>query len=220
MLTGKDTEIKTVTDDPLGKVISLVSAAQSDDPYITLDYAALTESLMLAPVTADKAAYAVLKIKNVSLNNTAVELSVNGSDKAVTALLEDGNDWQYVVFKLSDAGFAGELTSLRIDWEKAANEAGNTAYLADIFFVSTEEQADALAKGQYIFPVQPVIEPETEAPTEEVTDPETDPENDTSDTAVTESETPEGGCRAALGTTSAVILTACAAFVALRKREN
>ena len=220
VLTGKDTEIKTVTDDPLGKVISLVSAAQSDDPYITLDYAALTESLMLAPVTADKAAYAVLKIKNVSLNNTAVELSVNGSDKAVTALLEDGNDWQYVVFKLSDAGFAGELTSLRIDWEKAANEAGNTAYLADIFFVSTEEQADALAKGQYIFPVQPVIEPETEAPTEEVTDPETDPENDTSDTAVTESETPEGGCRAALGTTSAVILTACAAFVALRKREN
>ena len=156
VLTGKDTEIKTVTDDPLGKVISLTSTAQSDDPYITLDYAALTESLMLAPVTADKATYAVLKIKNISLNNTAVELSVNGSDKAVTVLLEDGNDWQYLVFDLTEAGFAGELTSLRIDWEKAANEAGNTAYLADIFFVSTEGQVDALTKGQYIFPVQPV----------------------------------------------------------------
>ena len=175
---------------------------------------------MLAPVTADKAAYAVLKIKNISMNNTAVELSVNGSDKAVTALLEDGNDWQYVVFKLSDVGFAGELTSLRIDWEKAANEAGNTAYLADIFFVSTEEQADALTKGQYIFPVQPVIEPETEAPTEEVTDPETTPDADTTEAATTETQAPEGGCKASVGLTSAAILAACAAFVALRKRED
>ena len=220
VLTGSDTEIKTVTDGDFGQVLSLVSSAKSDDPYITLDYAALTESLKLAPVTADKAAYAVLKIKNVSMNNTAVELSVNGSDKAVTALLEDGNDWQYVVFQLSDAGFAGELTSLRIDWEKAANEAGNTAYLADIFFVATEEQADALAKGQYIFPVQPVIEPETEAPTEEGTDPDTAPDGDTSDTDATETEAPEGGCKASVGMTAAVILAACAAFVLARKKED
>ena len=224
VLTGKDTEIKTITDGEFGKVLSLTSTAQSDDPYITLDYAALMESLRLAPVTADKAAYAILKIKNISMNNTAVELSVNGSDKAVTALLEDGNDWQYVVFKLSDAGLAGELTSLRIDWEKAANEAGNTAYLADIFFVSTEEQADALTKGQYIFPIQPVIEPETEpeteAPTEEVTDPETTPDADTTEAATTETQAPEGGCKASVGLTSAAILAACAAFVALRKRED
>lgn len=220
VLTGKDTEIKTITDGEFGKVLSLTSTAQSDDPYITLDYAAVMGSLRLAPVTADKAAYAVLKIKNISMNNTAVELSVNGSDKAVTALLEDGNDWQYVVFKLSDADFAGELTSLRIDWEKAANEAGNTAYLADIFFVSTEEQADALTKGQYIFPVQPVIEPETEAPTEEVTDPETTPDADTTEAATTETQAPESGCKASVGLTSAAILAACAAFVALRKRED
>jgi hypothetical protein len=180
-------------------------------------------------VTADKAAYAVLKIKNVSLNNTAVELSVNGSDKAVTALLEDGNDWQYVVFKLSDANLAGELTALRIDWEKAANEAGNTAYLADIFFVSTEEQADALAKGQYIFPVQPVIEPETEAPTEEATDPETTPEENTEATT-TETEAPTGGCRSALNEGTVWILVLCglgigvkallAAAVNLKKEKN
>lgn len=220
VLTGSDTEIKTVTDGDFGKVLSLTSTAQSDDPSITLDYAALMESLRLAPVTADKAAYAVLKIKNISMNNTAVELSFNGSDKAVTALLEDGNDWQYLVFKLTDAGFAGELTSLRIDWEKAANEAGNTAYLADIFFVATEEQADALAEGQYIFPVQPVIEPETEAPTEDLTDPESAPEGDATEGDATETQAPEGGCTASVGITSAAILAACAAFVALRKRED
>lgn len=218
-LTGKDTEIKTVTDDPLGKVISLTSTAQSDDPYITLDYAALMQSLRLAPVTADKAAYAVLKVKNVSLNNTAVDLSFNGSDKAVTVLLEDGNDWQYLVFDLTEAGFAGELTSLRIDWEKAANEAGNTMLLADIFFVSTEEQVDALTHGQYIFPVQPVMEPETEAPSDPSADENTDPSDTRSDTE-TPTEKPVGGCKASVGMTAATILAACAAFVALRKRED
>ena len=219
VLTGNDTEIKAVTDGDFGQVLSLVSSAKSDDPYITLDYAALTESLKLAPVTANKAAYAVLKIKNVSMNNTAVELSVNGSEQKVTALLENGNNWQYLVFRLSDAGLAGELTSLRIDWEKAANEAGNTAYLADIFFVATEEQADALAKGQYIFPVQPVIVPETEAPTEEATDPESAPDADTTETDATETEAPEWGCKASVGMTAA-ILAACAAFVLARKKED
>ena len=219
VLTGKDTEIKTVTDETCGAVLSLTSTAQSDDPYITLDYAALMESLRLAPVTADKAAYAVLKVKNVSLNNTAVDLSVNGSDKAVTVLLEDGNDWQYLVFDLTEAGFAGELTSLRIDWEKAANEAGNTMLLADIFFVSTEEQVDALTHGQYIFPVQPVMEPETEAPSEPSADENADPSDTRSDTE-TPTEKPVGGCKASVGMTAATILAACAAFVALRKRED
>ena len=218
-LTGKDTEIKTVTDETCGAVLSLTSTDQSDDPYITLDYAALMESLRLAPVTADKAAYAVLKVKNVSLNNTAVDLSVNGSDKAVTVLLEDGNDWQYLVFDLIEAGFAGELTSLRIDWEKAANEAGNTMLLADIFFVSTAEQVDALTHGQYIFPVQPVMEPETEAPSDPSADENADPSDTRSDTE-TPTEKPVGGCKASVGMTAATILAACAAFVALRKRED
>ena len=218
-LTGKDTEIKTVTDETCGAVLSLTSTDQSDDPYITLDYAALMESLRLAPVTADKAAYAVLKVKNVSLNNTAVDLSVNGSDKAVTVLLEDGNDWQYLVFDLTEAGFAGELTSLRIDWEKAANEAGNTMLLADIFFVSTAEQVDALTHGQYIFPVQPVMEPETEAPSDPSADENADPSDTRSDTE-TPTEKPVGGCKASVGMTAATILAACAAFVALRKRED
>ena len=133
--------------------------------------------------------------------------------------MENGNNCQYLVFQLSDTGLAGKLTSLRIDWEKAANEAGNTAYLADIFFVATEEQADALAMGQYIFPVQPVIVPETEAPTEEATNPESAPDADTSETDATETEAPEWGCKASVGMTAA-ILAACAAFVLVRKKED
>lgn len=220
-LTGKDTEIKTITDEACGTVLSLISTAQSDDPYITLDYAALVKLLKLSPVTADKAAYAVLKLRNVSaLDLTTVELCINGSGKRVSGLCESGSEWQYLVFDLTEAGFAGELTSLRIDWEKLANEAGNTMLLADIFFVSTEEQADALTKGLYIFPVQPVIEPETEAPTEEITDSETAPEGNTADTDSAETGASEGGCQTSVGTVSLVLLTVCAAFAGLRKRED
>ena len=91
--------------------------------------------------------------------------------------------------------------------------------LADIFFVSTEEQVDALTHGQYIFPVQPVMEPETEAPSEPSADENADPSDTPSDTE-TPTEKPVGGCKASVGMTAATILAACAAFVALRKRED
>lgn len=218
-LTGGDTEIGQITDGDLGQALSLVSTAESSDPYITLDYAALTEALRLAPVTAEQAVYAVLKIKNVSMNNTAVELSCNGSEESVTALMAEGNEWQYLVFEFSDAGLAGELSTLRIDWEKAASEAGNTAYLAEIFFASTEEQVDALTAGRYIYPTQPLLEPETEAPTEEPTAPETAPDEDATEADTAETEAQGSGCNAVMGMASVGALAAVAC-VAWKKKED
>ena len=65
-----------------------------------------------------------------------------------------------------------------------------------------------------------MIEPETEAPTEEGTDPDTAPDADTSDTDATETEAPEGGCKASVGMTAAAITALCAAFVIARKKED
>ena len=216
-LIGNDTEIRHVTDPDVGKVLSLVSTAESADPYVTLDYAALTDSLRLASVTADKAVYAVLKVKNISMNNTAMELYINGSDKGVSVLLAEGTDWQYAVFDLTEAGFTGELSTLRIDWEKAANEPGNTMYLADIFFASTEEQAKALAEGIYVYPAQPTLEPDTNPPTDSETSPEgsRDPES-----GVIGTEAPHSGCSASVSLTALSVLSACVACVALGKRKD
>ena len=217
LLTGTDTEIKLVTDDEFGKVLSLTSTAKSSDPYVTLDYDALMESLMLAPVSGETAKYAVLKVKNVSMNNTALELSCNGSDKAVTVVLKSGNDWQYVILNLAEAELTGDLASLRIDWEKAADDAGNTMYLADIFFVANKDQAEALADGAYIFPTQELLEPETEAPTEEVTDPAID----TAEGTEAPNDANNGGCSSVLALTSLVSLTAVGtAVTVLRKKED
>ena len=221
VLTGKDTEIKTVTDEAFGSVLSLTSTAKSDDPYVTLDYAALMQSLMLAPVKGETAKYAVLKVKNVSMNNTALELSFNGKETSVSALLESGNDWQYLVIDLSEGGFTGDLTTLRIDWEKAADDAGNTMYLADIFFVAHKEQAEALTADAYVFPTQKKLEPETEAPTEAPSDDTTESAeaSDTTSAEETTAEAAESGCGASLAMISMVMVAACA-VVALRKKED
>ena len=219
LFTAADTEITLITDGDFGKALSLVSTAESADPYVTLDYAALMESLLLAPVKGETAKYAVLKVKNVSMNNTAVELSFNGGENKTTALLADGNDWQYLVFDLTESGFTGDLTSLRIDWEKAASEAGNTMYLADVFFVAHEAQAEALANGLYILPAQEHLEPETEAPTETEAEVTTAWDGNAEDTDATTE--PAKGCFSALAVTSLTgLAAACAAVAALRKKED
>ena len=118
-------------------------------------------------------------------------------------------------------GFTGDLTTLRIDWEKAADDAGNTMYLADIFFVAHKEQAEALTADAYVFPTQKKLEPETEAPTEAPSDDMTE-SADASDTTAAEettAEAAESGCGASLAMTSMVMVAACA-VVALRKKEE
>ena len=225
-----DTAVKLITNGDHGRVLSLISTAKSADPYVTLSYGMLMKSLRLAPVTGKQAAYAVLKVRNISMNDTSIELYLNGTDHKATAELATGNDWQYVVFDLTDTGFAGELSTLRIDWGKTANGAGNTMYLSDICFVSNSEQAKALTEGRYIYPTQKLLEPETEPPTGEPptgepTDPETQPEDDPpspeGETTAEETSAPAEGCFAVVGATSLVgLVAACAAYVALKKRED
>lgn len=217
-----DTEVKLFTDGDNGKVLSFVSTAESADPYVTLPYGELMKSLRLAPVTGDKAAFAVLCVRNVSMNNTAVELSFNGSDKKVTALLAEGNEWQYVVFDLSEAGFDGVLETLRIDWEKAANEAGNTMYVSDIYFAPNAAVKDALVSGKYVYPTQELLEPETEPPTEAPTEPETNSsEGNTTEGDTADGTKPADGCGSVVGFSAlASVAVACIAAVALKKKED
>ena len=218
VLTGSDTKIESGIDDVCGKVLFLTSTAQSADPFITLDYGRLMSSLRLPSVTADQAAYVVLKVKNVSMNNTALELSCNGSDQRATVLLADGNDWQYVAIPLEGL-FEGELCSLRIDWEKAADKEGNTMYIADILFAANQEQKNALCSGGYIYPAQELLEPETEPPTEAPTSPVTEPATNPGSDSETQAASAEG-CASALGIASlAGLTTVCAAVLLLRKKE-
>ncbi|MBQ9151549.1 MAG: CHAP domain-containing protein [Clostridia bacterium] len=229
-----DTEVKLAEDETEGKALAFVSTAKSSDPYVVLPYGDLCKSLRLAPVSGDTVAYVILRVKDVSMNNVAVELYFNGQSSKATALLTVSDEWQYVVFNLADRGFEGDLDTLRIDWQKAASEAGNTMLLSDIFFASSEAVKDAILDGKYVYPVQELLEPETEPPTEVPTDPVTEPQTEvgtsngsSDDTHVTEGNTSEEtqpaktGCFAVVGGSAWLGLAILVCLpVVLKKKED
>ncbi len=213
-----DTEVKIFEDETLGKVLSFVSTAQSSDPYVTLPYADICNALRLAPVNGETVKYVILRVKDVSMNNVAVEISINGKDHSSPVTLAGNNDWQYIVFDLTENGFEGNLETLRIDWQKAANEAGNTMLISDILFASSEAFKDAILEGKYVYPTQELLEPETEAPTEAPTEPVTAPADET--TADEETQASALGCASSLTAASALIALAWIALPMLIKKKD
>jgi hypothetical protein len=156
------------------------------------------------------------------MNNVAVEISINGNDHSSPVTLAGNNDWQYIVFDLTENGFEGDLQTMRIDWQKAANEAGNTMLISDIFFASSEAFKDAILEGKYVYPIQEILEPETEAPTEAPTDPVTAPEVETSEDTSDGGDTKALGCASSLATASAiaVALAGMALPLLIKKKED
>ena len=218
-----DTEVKAVDDEIAGKVLSFVSTAQSADPYVTLPYGDLCKAMRLAPVNGETVKYIILRVKDVSMNNIAMELSCNGTDAKASTLLSVSEDWQYAVFNLSSNGFTGDLDTLRIDWQKAANEAGNTMLISDVYFASSEAVKNAILDGKYVYPTQELLEPETETPTEILTEPVTEPQSSslTDNESSTDPASANSGCVSVLESwvlVSVVLLPVLPVLV--KKKEN
>ena len=173
---------------------------------------------------------------------TSADLYLNG-EKLVTVttatdmyyVLLDESDWHAVHYPNGTDGYETDVITLSCVSEgsvismtnlKFTNFKNDNDAVASInAFVDEDVLEDATAVVMALFQAdapeaEPETEPETEAPTEEVTDPETTPDADTTEAATTETQAPESGCKASVGLTSAAILAACAAFVALRKRED
>ncbi len=167
-MSAGSTKVSFTEDKELGRVLSFMSTEHTDDPFVTLNYGTLCNTLRLAPVKAEEVAYIVLRVKDVSLHNLSLELSYDcgaGLTGSVTKLLKMTDKWQYVVLDMSHAeGWKGALRSLRIDWQQNANEAGNTMLISDLFFVGNEALMDAVTVGQYVYPAQELLpDPNTES---------------------------------------------------------
>ncbi len=194
--TAGDTKLEIVDDADAwgGKALSLQSTQKSSDLFVTLDYTALCEKLQYAPTSANTVDHVILRVKNVSLYNVALELFYDcgaGMEQSVQGTLKSGNEWQYLVLDMTKTnGFEGDLQKLRIDWSKASDDEGNTMLLDGIYFAANEAQRDAILEGKYIYPAQPIVlPPETEPETDPVTEPETLPETDPVTEVETEAET-------------------------------
>lgn len=235
------TTLSMVQDDACGTVLRVSSHEACNDPYFTLDYARICRELCLAPVRAESVNYMIFKVKDVSLNNVFFEVFYDcgkGAVQSVSKLLISSDDWQYVVLDMSDAdGWNGELSRLRIDWQKASSAEENVLLISDIYFTSSKVLKDAIVSGQYVYPEEETIvipetesetspetvtRPETESVTEEETgtDTEAASEGTGTNTSATEASGEDNGCASALGASAIVGMAVAAVALVVRKKED
>lgn len=184
-------------------------------------------------------------MKDVSLYNILFEIKyeTDGGSGTLDTMLATHGEWQYLVFDMTAAkNWSGAIRSLRLDWEKTADKAGNTLLLSELFLVSGEARRDAILAGRYIYPTMPLLElsPETEPETETAPSPATtsgeesaaEPATSTEERTTDEMEpvtTPMDtadkklGCASAAlpaGVSAVMTLTLGGAYVALCKRRD
>ena len=227
--------VSIVTDDTLGSVLSMAVGQGEAEASVTLDYAALVSALSLAPVHGQNIEYAVLKVKAEMANTASWYISFNSEEGKTASPVTSDEGWQYAVIDLTQDGFEGELQT--IEFGLLTTDDTVSFLLADLFFVSTAEQVDALVKGGYIFPAQEPLPPEisTETTTEEESTVDTQPMDTdggtespvdtTSPSAPTETngetEPFTGGCASSLAMTALIgMILPLTAFIALRKKED
>ncbi len=141
-------------------------------------------------------------------------------------------DGKYMAVEIpkSALGLTGDDYTVNFAWTDNVHDEGDySVFSGDIldFYLSGDVAPGARFKFSYISTAENsgLISDEVEETTEEATEPDTAPEEQTTDAPVTdapaESETEAGkqGCRS-VALSSAAVLLACGAAVALRKKEN
>ena len=234
-----DTQVALVKDDEAGQVLSFTSTAESRDPYVVLPYGALCRSLRLTPAKGDEIAYLILRVKDVSMKNVALEITCNGGAVTAESLLNGQKDWQYAVFNLTDSGMTEALETLRINWQGASAEAGETMLISDVFLTSSEAAKDAVLAGKYVYPIQKLSEsiedptpsdqdparteePVTTSAPEDVTRPSVDSADagETTENSATETQPTDDGCHSILRTSAWVGMVLFACIPAILKKKD
>ncbi len=162
-LRPNQTAISFAQDAEEGTVLALstqkLPSSGTPNPYVYLNYEAIAS--FFDELNADTLSnpHMVLKVKNVSLSNLSFSLYAYPSTQpsGVGAVGEQktrlhvGDQWQYIYFDLSSA--KKELKAFRFDYENFAKQDGETMYISEIKFLSTKEEAIALA-GEDIYEVK------------------------------------------------------------------
>lgn len=240
------TSLSKIDDTTFGKVISIASNDVSDDPYFTLPYAELMQAAELPLANAEDVKYIVLRVKSLSLSHPTFHIfyTCEGNENAhvAAATLADGDDWQYLVFDMSEAEhWRGKIQSLRMDYESAASAAGETLLLSDILLLKSDAELTAVTQdGIYPFPAaQKVTEQETEAVTQSTVETQEDTSSDTADgqttaesqqqdgadesqndTAQAESDSDASGCGSVVLTSTLSLTLLGAAYVCTKKNKE
>ncbi|MBR6934437.1 MAG: DUF4091 domain-containing protein [Clostridia bacterium] len=149
-------KVSSAKDKTEGSVALFETTDYTEDPYVYFDYENYVRGLGFEPVSADEYKVVVLKIRQKKCSNIDFELffaagAVAGATGGASRSLSFDNsteDWQYLIFDLTNDNFHGTVHGFRIDFMRFASAAGEKFYLASLTFLKNTEEAGEFIKSQ------------------------------------------------------------------------
>ena len=138
-----------VMDETYGSVLKLTTTQNASDPFIAFNYANYMKQHDLTAISADEYKFMVytLRVENVSCDSFEMFYyagNIAGATPGynMTASFDSSrNDWQKIIFDLSNVDFSGDLHGMRWDFLTTPGGAGESVYIYSIEFFKTREEA-------------------------------------------------------------------------------
>ncbi len=172
LLTGSRFE-----DAEMGYVLKLTSNSGGDDPNITLNFRNYCKAYGADPFAAENYRYILLRVKTEKCSQSTFDLfyaagrnsGITGECSVQSSFDNSGDGWQYIVFDMEKAaGWEGDITLLRFDYQPRVISAGETMYISAIWFAKDEVEMLAITRRGLEDPFVIERNPEAESKVEEL----------------------------------------------------
>lgn len=136
-------------DETYGSVLKLSTTSGANDPYVTLKYETYMELSGLSTISADDYKCIVMTIRQEKCTCESFQLfycagdvtGASGDCTATSAFNATEDGWQFIVFDLSDAKWAGDIHSFRLDFLTAPQGRNETVYVYAMDFYKDAKTA-------------------------------------------------------------------------------
>ncbi len=158
-----------------GYVLKLTTTSGGDDPFISFNFKTYCKMNGIDPFKADDYPYLIFEVKTENCSQSIFDLlygvgdvtGITGQSTAQAMFDNSADTWQYVVFDMSRAtDWTGDINIFRFDYLPNAVSAGETMYIAALWFAKTEEEMISITrrglKDPFVVETDPVVEEKVE----------------------------------------------------------
>ncbi len=174
-VSNNHVKVSREEDPDYGYVLKLTTTQASGDPFASFDIKNYCKLNGVDPFNADDYDYVLLLVKVENCSQSTFDLlfgagattAITGEASAQGMYDNSSDDWQYVVFDMRNNPYwAGNVNIFRFDFENVATAAGETMYMAAIYFAKDEEEMLAITRqgldDPFVVETDPVVESKVE----------------------------------------------------------
>ena len=138
-----------VMDETYGSVLKLTTTKNASDPFVFFNYASYMKGLKLDSLSADDYKYIVLTIRTENCTSETFELfycagaitGATGGYQTTATFNADEENWQKIIFDLSNADWKGIINGFRLDFLASPGGEGESVYIYSMDFYKTAKEA-------------------------------------------------------------------------------